>query len=193
MFDINGTKTYPRYSEVHQSGQWDYHFCSIRYSTKHNEFKFRKKPNFNGQWRRSSALDVSAEPEAFPIIRSQWLRVEALVGLPLEYLNVSKNSLTAMVNIDDIKGTVININFQDNQINNTDDGTFNNLTQLKILNLGNNHLENLTLGNLPILQFVNVRKNRLTHMPILMSELPGLLSLQLDLNQIRFCIRRVLC
>ena len=109
-------------------------------------------------------------------------------GLPLKFLNATKNSLITMVNIDDIKNTLININLQYNQINYTDDGTFNNMPLLNYLNLGNNHLHNLTLGNLPVLRTVDLRENMLTQMPILLNELPELLILQLDYNEINSAV-----
>ena len=109
---------------------------------------------------------------------------EALNGLPLKFLKVSKNYLTAMVNVDDIKNTLTNINLQYNQINYTDDGTFNNMPLLNYLDLGNNHLHNFTLGNIPVLRTVDLRENMLTQMPVLLNELPELLILQLDYNEI---------
>ena len=108
----------------------------------------------------------------------------AFGGLPLKFINATKNSLITMVNIDDTKNTLININLQYNQINYTDNGTFNNMPLLNYLNLGNNQLHNFTLGSLPVLRTVDLRENMLTQMLLLLNMLPELLILQLDCNEI---------
>ena len=109
---------------------------------------------------------------------------KALYGIQLIELHLSFNQLTSIPNLGDSKPALQKLILTNNKITAIEAGVLDNMLELLELNLANNFLINVTLGNLSKLKYLYVNNNQLNQMPQLQSILPALTVLEIKNNDI---------